>query len=307
MRHTPLLRRSLCSLFASLLVIALAAVPARARGHAQDAAHATSIAPKFYLFSNPAANLVLMIGEDASFIAGVQDPQLVKLALATLRDQKGPAVKYAVIIDDEQAPGYRDGGWGHRGAITIAQELLYARIRRAAGPAGDGAASELAMPAMGYSDVLQLHVKGEDTHVIHQRAGYSDADAVIHFEGSGIAYLGPTFTSDGYPRLDTAHGGKLGGMIDTVDFFVMNFNQRPDAIEPIIPGRGPVATMADLRAYGQMLHAVRDRVAGLVKSGKPLAEIVAARPTAEFDAKWGHGPVTPDQFVTMVQAAVSKE
>ena len=306
MRHTPLLRRSLCSLFASLLVLCLVAAPARARGQAETA-HVTPIAPKFYLFSNPAANLVLLIGEDASFVAGVQDPALVKLALATLRDQKAPPVKFAVIVDDEHAPAYRDGGWTKRGAIAIAHELLFSRIRRAAGPAGDAAAAELSMPVMGFSEVLQLHIKGEDTHVIHQRAGYSDADAVIHFEGSGIAYLGPTFTSDGYPRIDTAHGGKLGGMIDTVDFFATNFAQRPDAIEPIVPGRGPVATIAELRVYGQMLHAVRDRVKALTTAGKSLADILAAKPTAEFDAKWGHGPVTTEQFVTMVHDAVSKE
>jgi len=192
--------------------------------------------------------------------------------------------------------------------------MLYSRMRRPGGPngtdgggAGAGMPPDSALPAMGFSEVLQLHIKGEDTHVIHQRAGYTDADAIIHFEGSGIAYLGPTFTSDGYPRIDTAHGGKLSGMIDTVDFFVTNFGQHPDAIEPIIPGRGPVATIADLRAYRDMLRAVHDRVRALAKAGKSLPDIVAAKPTAEFDAKWGHGPVTPDQFVAMVHEAVSKE
>jgi hypothetical protein len=51
---------------------------------------------------------------------------------------------------------------------------------------------------------------------------------------------------------------------------------------------------------------VHDRVQALVKSGNTLPDVLAAKPTAEFDAKWGHGPVTAEQFVTMVFETVSK-
>lgn len=319
----PLLRRSLvvapiltasllCSAF---LVRPLSAAPQappakpRARAHAQQpagspagapaagAAQVTEIAPKFYLISNSAANLVLLVGEDMSFVAGVQHPDLVTQAVAKVRELKAPAVKFALIIDDEHAPEYGDGGWGKRGAVTLMHELMGGKLRR----------PDTVPPVIGFSQVMQLHIKGEDTHIIHDRAGYSDADVAIHFEHSGIAYLGPAFTSDGYPRIDTAHGGKFSGMVDTVDFFATNFAQAPQAIEPIIPGRGPVATMRDLQEYRDMLRAVRDKVRTLAKSGKSLADVIAAKPTAEFDAKWGHGPVTADRFVTMVYESVSKE
>jgi hypothetical protein len=78
-------------------------------------------------------------------------------------------------------------------------------------------------------------------------------------------------------------------------------------IEPIIPGRGPIATIRDLQAYRDMLRAVHDRVIVLVKSGKSAQDIIASKPTAEFDAKWGHGPVSADQFVGMVVESVRKE
>ena len=126
----------------------------------------------------------------------------------------------------------------------------------------------MALPIMGFSEVVQLHLAGEDTHIIHQRPGYTSADAVIHFEGNGILYSGPAFTSDGFPRIDTARGGKMSSMIETVDYFVTAFAQRPAAIEPVIPGRGPIATIADLRDYRDMLRAVHDRVQAIVKSGR---------------------------------------
>jgi cyclase len=283
---------------AALIALCLLTLLATPRLQAQDtAAKVTQIAPKFFLISNASGNLVLMTGDDASFVAGIQHPALVKQAVATVTAQKAQPVKFVLIADDENAADYGDGGWGARGAVTISQELLNSRLHKAG----------QVPPIVGFSQVMQLHIKGEDTHLIHDRAGYSDADVAIHFEHSGVAYLGPAFTTDGYPRIDTAHGGKLSGVIDTVDFFATNFAGAPQAIEPIVPGRGPLATIRDLAAYRDMLRTVRDRVRTAARGGKSVQEVIASKPTAEFDEKWGHGPVTPDQFVSMVYAAVTKE
>jgi cyclase len=283
----------------SLLLVALFAsiVCATPRAAAQGAAQVKEIAPKFYLISSATANLVLLVADDLSFVVGVQQPALVEQAVAKVRELKAPAVKYVLIADDEHASDYGDGGWAQRGAVTISHELMTGRLRK----------PDTLPPMVSFSAVLQLHIRGEDTHLIHDRAGYSDADLAIHFEHSGIAYLGPAFTSDGYPRIDTAHGGTLTGMIETADFFASKFAGSPAAIEPIVPGRGPVATIRDLADYRDMLRAVHDRVKALVKSGKSALDVIAAKPTAEFDAKWGHGPVTPDRFVAMVFESVSKE
>lgn len=290
-----LLRRRpfLAALFA-LVVCIVCATP---RLVAQDAAQVKEIAPKFYLISSATANLLLLVADDASFVVGVQQPALVAQAVAKVQELKAPAVKYVLIADDEHASDYGDGGWAQRGAVTLSHEAMVGRLRK----------PDTTPPMISFSAVVQLHIRGEDTHLIHDRAGYSDADTAIHFEHSGIAYLGPAFTSDGYPRIDTAHGGKLSGMIETADFFASKFAGAPQAIEPIVPGRGPVATIRDLAEYRDMLRSVHDRVKALAKAGKSVQDVIAAKPTAELDAKWGHGPVTPDRFVAMVFESVSKE
>ena len=52
-----------------------------------------------------------------------------------------------------------------------------------------------------------------------------------------------------------------------------------------------------MAAYRNVMVALRDRVSTSIKEGKTLAETVAAKPTAEFDARWGNGPIRPDQWV----------
>src|SRR6266545_5484690 len=74
----------------------------------------------------------------------------------------------------------------------------------------------------------------------------------------------------------------------------------------IIPGHGPLGTKADLKTYRDMLATSRDRVAALVKAGKTLEQVTAAKPTADLDAKWGQGFIKPDPWVSILYKDLSR-
>ena len=74
----------------------------------------------------------------------------------------------------------------------------------------------------------------------------------------------------------------------------------------IIPGHGELADAADLRAYREVLQAVRDRVRSLVDAGKTRQEVIAAKPSAEFDADWGGGFMEPDVWIGIVYDGMTK-
>ena len=65
--------------------------------------------------------------------------------------------------------------------------------------------------------------------------------------------------------------------------------------------------MQDLKDFRDMLKAVRDRLTPLLDAGKTADDAVAARPTAQFDARWARGPVTAERFVRAAYAALAKE
>jgi hypothetical protein len=68
----------------------------------------------------------------------------------------------------------------------------------------------------------------------------------------------------------------------------------------VIPGHGPVGNKTQVTEYRNVLTCIRDRVAALKKEGKSLNEIVAAKPTAAYDAKWGTGFVNGDFFTKLI-------
>jgi hypothetical protein len=300
--------RPLC-VAAALAAVAFAASAAAAQGENAAPVRVQEIAPGFHLLTQGADNLVLFAGEGATLVVGVQTPALAGGARALAGRLGAAPIRWAVMMESDSAAAYADGGWGRLGAQTLAHEMLHVRMERLARARADSgrAAPPLnPLPGASFSAVVQLYIGPEELHLVHPRAGYTDADLIAHWEEAGLVYLGNTFTNDGYPLIDYSRKGSLAGMIATVEFFVTNFAAKPAKVEPIVPGRGPVATLADLKAYHDMLVMVRDRLAALLSAGKTVEQAVAARPTADLDARWGHGPVSPDRFVAAVYGAMAR-
>jgi hypothetical protein len=78
----------------------------------------------------------------------------------------------------------------------------------------------------------------------------------------------------------------------------------------VIPGHNmpnqasAVSNRTELIVYRDMLVAIREKVATLKRSGRSLDEAIAAKPTAEFDGKWGQFLITPALFTRWVYEGV---
>lgn len=289
-----LVRRPLTLLAAA--AAALAAAPLRAQRPAAASSSATDSLPtttrlsaNTYLFAAPTGNVV--VGAGGAVVVGVQAASLTPRLRAAIAKVSATPVRFVVATAGRGAPAEGAAGWGKTGALVVMHENLARAVRRAA--TGATVAADV-VPGEGFSEVVQLFFPDEEVHVVHQPAGYSDADVSAHLEHANVLYLG-SFTTDGYPAIDLDRGGTIDGLVATATAF-LDF----PATVRLVPGRGPVATTRELRAYRDMLAAVRDRIVPLVKAGRPLPAVLAARPTAAYDARWGHGPVSSTEFVTAV-------
>jgi glyoxylase-like metal-dependent hydrolase (beta-lactamase superfamily II) len=261
----------------------------------------TEIAPNIYMLSVPAANAIVVADELGCLYAGVQLPPLIGAAKA-LAGRLNRQFRYAVIAEDDAAARRRDGGWGESGVITIAQESLNKRMQKS--PQHDAGT---AMPTLGFSNVVQLFLKNEEVHLIHEHSGYSNSDIVVHVEKAGVLYTGGLFTSDGYPAIRPEIGGSVSDLSTFAKYFIRNFHDNVDVLEPIVPGRGPVAKVQDLYDYRLMLMATHERISEMMARPLTLEEIQKREPTREFDARWGHGPVSPAEFTAMVYESIKKD
>lgn len=124
---------------------------------------------------------------------------------------------------------------------------------------------------------------------------HTDSDISVYFVEPDVLATGDTFWNGYYPFIDNENGGSIDGMIRAANENVAKVTDRT----LVIPGHGPVGGRADLIAFRDMLVAIRSNVARLKDEGKSRDEIVALRPTADFDAKWG-GFVLDGAFFTRI-------
>ena len=193
------------------------------------------------------------------------------------------------------------------GAVNVAQDNVRRRMSvaqfrtvvfndtLAPAPAG-------ALPIVTFNDSLTFHLNGQEMRVFHVAPAHTDGDVIVHLPGSNVVHMGDTFFNGTYPVIDVPAGGSIDGMI-TADDRVLAIC---DARTTIIPGHGPLGDRVALQAFRDMLAKVRDRIRPLVKARKTLAQVVAARPTADLDEKWGKGSMNAERFVGVVVADLSR-
>ena len=114
--------------------------------------------------------------------------------------------------------------------------------------------------------------------------------------------MGDTLFYGLYPFIDVSSGGSVTGMIAAVDGVLA----RIDDDTKVIPGHGPLTDKAGLTEFGDMLRTVAKRVDAHLAAGDDVETVVAAKPTAEFDERWGQGFIKPDDWVRLVYAVMNK-
>ena len=159
-----------------------------------------------------------------------------------------------------------------------------------------------ALPVVTFSDSLSFHMNGQEMRVFHVAPAHTDGDVIVYFPDVNAIHMGDTFFNGTYPVIDLSAGGSVDGMIAADDRVLALI----DGATRVIPGHGPLGDRASLKAFRDMLATVRDRVKALVKSGKTLEQVLAAKPTADLDATWVKGSMTPERFVSVVYADLAR-
>lgn len=129
---------------------------------------------------------------------------------------------------------------------------------------------------------------------------HTDSDLSVHFVEPDILHTGDTWWNGIYPFIDYSTGGSIDGMIRAADKNIAATTENTI----IVPGHGAIGNRAELIASRDMLAAIRTNVAKLKAKGSSMEAAIAAKPTAEFDAKWGRFVIGPDLFTRLVYEGV---
>ena len=259
-------------------------------------------------------NVSVLIGSGGN-IAVLPGPEGKLLVDAGISTSKPQITKALAAISPDPIEGlinthwhydHTDGNeWIHAAGATIVahektrrrlstpQEIAIFNAHFPPAPAG-------ALPTKTFTTDDSLKINGKTLILTHYDPAHTDTDISVHFADADILHTGDTWFNGAYPFIDYSTGGHIDGMIRAS---VSNLAVGTDSTI-LIPGHGPVGNKQQLSESHDMLVAVREKIASLKKQGKSADEAVAEKPTAQYDAKWGKGFVTPEMFVRLVYQGV---
>jgi glyoxylase-like metal-dependent hydrolase (beta-lactamase superfamily II) len=264
------------------------------------------LSDSIYMLVGSGGNIGLSVGPDAVFMIDDQYAPLTPKIEAAI---KAITPKPVTFVINTHWHGDHTGGnvnMGKAGAIIVAHDNVRKRLsseqfidfmRAKVEPT-----AKEGLPVVTFSQTINFHLNGDDIAAFHVPNAHTDGDSIIHFKKANILHMGDTFFNGFYPFIDYSSGGTPDGFIAAAERVIA----LSDDETKIIPGHGPLATKADLIVYRNMLVGSIGKIKALVKQGKTLDEIVTAKPTAEFDERWGKGFVPPARFIEMITKGLPK-
>lgn len=284
----------------ALVVVALAQQPPAVEIETQK------VSEGVYMLIGEGGNIGVTVGDDGVAIIDDQFDRMtdkIRAAIAKLTDEP---VRFVI---NTHWHGDHTGGnaaWGRAGSVIVAHDNVRRRMSTESVNAFSGgtnpASPPEALPIVTFDQAVTLHYNGDELAVTHVADAHTDGDAIIHFRKANVVHMGDTYFNGFYPFIDNNSGGTIAGMVAAADkvLGMIDDNTR------IIPGHGPLASKSDLQAYRDMLATVHERVRKLVAEGKSQDEVIAAKPTQDFDALWGQGFFKPEVWVGRVYVEVKR-
>jgi glyoxylase-like metal-dependent hydrolase (beta-lactamase superfamily II) len=284
-----------------LVTFALAAMAAAANAQNQPdfskvEIKTTKITDKFYTLEGQGGMIGILTGPDGVFMVDTQFAPLSEKIAAAVKKVSDKPIRF--IVNTHVHPDHTGGNenFAKMGAVLLSRDQLRARLIR---PAGNAAAAPAgALPMVSYDGPVTFHMNGENIQLIPMPPAHTDGDTLVRFPGPDVLMTGDFYRSVGYPNIDRANGGTLNGMLDALGRVIGLAGPNTK----IIPGHGPTVDRTAVMAHRDMIIAVRNRVAPMVRQGKTAQEIIASKPTAEYDAKIEQAAMTSERFVNQLYA-----
>jgi cyclase len=286
--------------------VTLAPVAAPAQATADVSIDTVDVADGIYMLIGQGGNIGVAIGPDGAFVIDDQFAPLtekITAAIAALTDQP------VTMVINTHWHGDHTGGnenLASAGALIVAHDNVRERMNstqistffeRETPPA-----NRMALPVLTFDQSVTFHLNGKTIRAEHVEHAHTDGDSIIWFIEDNVVHMGDTFFNGFYPFIDVDSGGSVAGMIEAVDRVLAKIDEQTK----IMPGHGPMTDINGLIDYRDMLRTVSGRIAKMIETGKSRHEIVAARPTDEFDEDWGKGFIKPDQWVELIHASMTK-
>jgi cyclase len=276
-----------------------------------------------HLVASPEGNALVQTGPQGVLVVDTMREQDSAALLATIRSlADNGAIRY--IVNTHAHPSATGGNLriAEAGAQIVGGNFLgqlgAAGAGRAFIVAHENTLTAMSQPTAGaaavpfgawptntfFQEQKDMYFNGEGVQLVHVPKAHTSGDILVFFRSSDVIAAGDLFSTTAYPMIDRAAGGSVNGVIEGLNRIIdlAISEMYTEGGTRIVPGRGRICDEFDVVEYRDMVTIVRDRVQAMIKKGMTLDQVKAARPTLDFETRYGAatGPWTTAMFVDAV-------
>jgi glyoxylase-like metal-dependent hydrolase (beta-lactamase superfamily II) len=264
-----------------------------------------------YMLLGAGGNTTVQIGTDGVLVVDTQFAPLAPKILAAIRKLSDKPIR---IVINTHVHGDHTGGneaLAKSGPLPVRIMAHENVLKRMTAP-NQPSVAEASLPLSEYfTPTRDFFFNGEAIVLHHVPAAHTDGDSLVFFRGSDVVSVGDLFTPGSYPVIDLQNGGSVQGLI-------AGLNRILEITVPakfqeggtyVIPGHGRLCDEAEVVEYRDMVTIIRDRIKSMVEMGMTLRQVQAAKPTADYDGRYGatSGRWTTEQFVAAAYESLKNE
>ena len=287
--------------------------------------HVLPVQGNVYMLVGAGGNITLQVGNEGVLLVDTSYEEMSDKVVSAVRTLSDKPIRYILNTNADpdhvggnapiaklgmQIAGGNMGVGVNTGAAILAHENV---LNRMSAPTGQHSpTASAAWPTDTYfTKRKELFFNGEPIEIISQPSAHTDGDSLVFFRHSDVISAGDLFVTTTYPVVDLPRGGNIQGVIDALNRIldIAIPKEKQEGGTYVIPGHGRLCDEADVLEYRDMVTIIRDRVQDLVKKGMTLDQVKAARPTLDYDGRYGAktGPWTTDLFIEAVYRSLAKK
>lgn len=255
----------------------------------------TPVAGNVYMVQRPGGggNIGAQVGPDGVLLVDSLFAPLADRLVAAVAEVSDEEIRFLINthIHIDHVGGNEN--LAQRGVLIFAHDNTRLRFleERSRFPRAGGSfvpqQSEAARPVITFNDTMSFHLNGEEVLAFLAPPAHTDGDVFVYFPESDVLHLGDVYRTTSYPIIDLYNGGSLRGTVAAMDMAI-------DIAGPdtrVIPGHGlEIVGRDELIEFRDMILDIQGQVLSMIREGKKLDEVMAARPTAAYDAQWTDDP-----------------
>jgi glyoxylase-like metal-dependent hydrolase (beta-lactamase superfamily II) len=284
--------------------------------------HVWPVRDNLYLLVGDGGNIVVQVGDEGAFLVDTGSGRLAEKTLAAIRRLTDQPIQF---IANTGFGADRTGGnasLGAAGADASVRGTFFSLQFRGVGVGAtimahqnvqnrmtDAKAPAVSVPTDTFlAERRRTFHNGDAIEMFWQPNAVTDGDSIVHFRQADVIVTGNIFTTTQFPAIDITSGGTVDGEIKALNTVLDKtvFAHQGQGGTIVIPGHGYVSDEHEVVEYRDMLVIVRDRIRTMKAAGATLQQVLASRPTADYDTRYGavSGPWTTDLFVEAVYRTV---